>query len=584
MSSWRHYGSSPTRPPRRSLGRRAFPLPSPSLQRGQRRSVWRNAALSWRVWFGLAWVALVLSCGCKQSPKGPAPTPQTTVLRVYAISTLAGALEPCGCRKDMLGGVDHAAALLARPTPEVAHRLVVGAGPMLFMNPELEDDKRQQDLWKAQAIAEAMRDWALVAWAPGVNDWAGGDERLAELAAQAEAALLAGNLAGSSAPVTRGKVVHLGDTRVGLVGVSSASAWPKGVTQRDPVRTLREGLEQVQAEGAQLTVALVAAPRGEALRLVEQVPGFHLAVVGKSSDRGEGNDAPSPPVWLERTLVIQAPNHLQGVSFVDLHVKDGNFQFEDGSGIQRKQRRESVERRIEELSHRIQRWQQEKTVSERDLQARREDLVRLQSELAELQRPEAQPKGSFVRYQLVEVREDLGSDPQVSSRMNSYYKKVNEHNRVAFKDRRPPPLEAGQAGYVGVERCATCHEPAYRFWKKTPHARAYETLERQHKEFNLDCVGCHVTGYEKPGGSTVAFVEGLKDVQCENCHGPGSRHAVDRQKASIERNPTPAVCESCHHPPHVADDWMAVAVWSKLLGPGHGLPLPPSPPPQQAPK
>ena len=44
------------------------------------------------------------------------------------------------------------------------------------------------------------------------------------------------------------------------------------------------------------------------------------------------------------------------------------------------------------------------------------------------------------------------------------------------------------------------------------------TLTTQFKEFNLDCVGCHVTGYGRPGGSTVTHVEKLKDVQCEACH------------------------------------------------------------------
>src|SRR5438477_10696274 len=31
-------------------------------------------------------------------------------VRLYFVSDLAGALEPCGCTKDQLGGLDHAAA------------------------------------------------------------------------------------------------------------------------------------------------------------------------------------------------------------------------------------------------------------------------------------------------------------------------------------------------------------------------------------------------------------------------------------------------------------------------------------------
>ena len=59
---------------------------------------------------------------------------------------------------------------------------------------------------------------------------------------------------------------------------------------------------------------------------------------------------------------------------------------------------------------------------------------------------------------------------------------------------------------------------------KTAHAHAYATLSTQFKEFNLECVGCHVTGYERAGGTTVTHVDKLRDVQCEVCHGPGSKH------------------------------------------------------------
>ena len=59
---------------------------------------------------------------------------------------------------------------------------------------------------------------------------------------------------------------------------------------------------------------------------------------------------------------------------------------------------------------------------------------------------------------------------------------------------------------MGSEACQSCHAEAYAWWKSTKHGRAYATLENVHKEFNLSCVGCHVTGYNQPGGSTVTHV------------------------------------------------------------------------------
>src|SRR5690349_12537822 len=93
--------------------------------------------------------------GCQPPP--PAATVDATgtkpTLRLYVVSTVAGALEPCGCTKDQLGGLDHLAAYIASQRDLAPNRLVVGAGPMLFMEPEVKGDKAAQDAWKAEAIA-----------------------------------------------------------------------------------------------------------------------------------------------------------------------------------------------------------------------------------------------------------------------------------------------------------------------------------------------------------------------------------------------------------------------------------------------
>ena len=109
-------------------------------------------------------------------------------------------------------------------------------------------------------------------------------------------------------------------------------------------------------------------------------------------------------------------------------------------------------------------------------------------------------------------------------------------------------------------------------WRTTGHARAYATLEEGPKgsrQFDLDCVGCHVTGWRAPGGAcNVAAVEGRKDVQCESCHGPASLHAVD-PPGHIQRAPGEERCRGCHTPEHsTAFDWEGYR--ARVLGPGHG--------------
>ena len=128
-------------------------------------------------------------------------------------------------------------------------------------------------------------------------------------------------------------------------------------------------------------------------------------------------------------------------------------------------------------------------------------------------------------------------------------------------------------GQKVFEVCSACHTSEREFWNHTQHSSAYATLSSAHKEFNLDCVSCHVTGYDRPGGSTVVHVENLRDVQCEVCHGPGSGYVAALGDAKLIAMPEQSLCAAqCHHEPHVKADWSVVASWAKIIGPGHQRP------------
>jgi hypothetical protein len=508
--------------------------------------------------------------GCRCRPAPPAAeAPAKPSLRLLLFSGVAGALEPCGCVKDMLGGVDHAASYLraqgGMPT------LALGAGPMLFLDPTLAPERRVQDEWKAESLSRALREMNLRAWAPAVNDFAAGTAALSRWS-DGGPSLLAANLQASGVGFRRSAEYSVGGLRVGVTAVSQPKALARveGLEAREPLPELRAAAQELEKQGVALRVALLAMPRGEALRLVELVPEFHVAVVGKSIDQGESNDPPTPPTLIGKTLVVEAQNHLQSFYVVDLFVKNGSFEFKNGD--ENAERRSELKARIAELEGRIREAEGQKGVRAEDLAARRKDLAARRAELADAEKGRSQPEGSYYRAERVEVREGLGSDPRVHAELGQYYKRVNEHNRVAFADRKPAPAPEGTASYVGVETCANCHAEEHAFWLKTRHANAYRTLSSQFKEFNLDCVGCHVTGYEKPGGSTVTHVSDFTNVQCEVCHGPGSRHVADnKDPLAIIAKPDRAQCgPKCHHLPHVKADWSADKAFEQIVGPGHG--------------
>ncbi|HEX3596027.1 MAG TPA: multiheme c-type cytochrome [Polyangiaceae bacterium] len=521
----------------------------------------------------LLFSALTMAASCHRTPATTA-APNEPTLRLYVVSTVAGALEPCGCTKDQLGGVDHAAAFIHGGASKAPRSLVVGAGPMLFLDPKSEPSRATQDLWKAEALAASLGDLGLAAWAPGVNDWAAGDAELARLDGLSHAELLAGNLRGPALTAKASRVVDVGGFRVGLAGVSDPSGplgVPAGVEVGDPKASLEASLADLKKQGAELFVALLAIDRGKALRLAEMVPGYHAFIVGKPYDKGEGNDAPVPPALVGDTLIVEPQNHLQAVGVVDLYVRDGVLKFKDGTGIAQVEQRQSLELRIGELERRIHEWESGGARAA-DVAARKQDLEKMKAELAAIRLPSGAPEGSYFRYDSVQIHDNMGKSDAVAARMQDYYRRVNEHNREAFKDRVPPPVDKGQATYIGVDACSDCHDEAYQFWKHTPHAGAYATLSTQHKEFNLDCVACHVTGYEKPGGTTVTHVDKLTDVQCEVCHGPGSLHAKNpKDLSAIIASPSKAACAAtCHHTPHVQQSWSVEDAWKVILGKGHG--------------
>jgi hypothetical protein len=516
--------------------------------------------------------------GCRSS-RAPGPvvsvaasTAGPPTLRLYLTTDVAGALEPCGCTRDQLGGLGHLGAWLKQNRAQAPASLLASAGPLFFMDDKLDAERGDQDLAKAHAIARVLHGLDFVAFAPGANDWAAGSSSLIALANESGAAVLVGESA--TPPFAAAVVRDYGGLRVGLVGYGQPG--PTASAPRSAEDTVKEGVAEVRRRGANVVVALVAVGRGEAKRIADAVPELAAVVVGSARASGDGNTTAPQPEEVGDVLVVQAANHLQSVAVLDFYLREapsptGLVKFADATGLELARERADLARQIDELHVKIAAWQRDPAIAPKDVEARKDDLARLegQRDALDLRRPPE--TGSFFRYAVKEVRESFGSDPTIEADMRAYYKAVDEHNRVAFADRVPPPRAPGQAAYVGVEACSSCHAAARQVWNSTPHAHAYATLSSQFKEYNLECVGCHVTGYEKAGGSTVTHVDKLENVECEVCHGPGSKHVASPSDGTlIVARPDASTCLSCHHPPHV-EGFDAVAKMREVLGPGHGM-------------
>ncbi len=503
-----------------------------------------------RRWTLAALLGLSLT-GCMRNPESrPAEAPATArqdpsgAILFFSADT-RGYLGPCGCSENMRGGIDRAAfqVLEARKGPLPV--LYVDGGDSLFGETHLKPAQVPQEERKARALAEAMKRMGLAVRATGeLDDVRGADFR---------------------------QGLGLPELATGQVRVLPAGARKVGVVAAKDAPQLREASARARSEGADFVVALfhgtleatqaAAAQEGLAADLV-------LATHTANEFSGEENK-------LVRAAVPVAALQSKGRSLlrVDLAYGPGPGRFT----LQKTQ--EDTEREVSTLDARM--GLLDKEINSPSIapelkklkQAKLEELVARKQTL--LTAPVVAPAGvnSFA-LRFLPLESTLPSHPEARALLTAYDKDVGQMNLAWAKEHGqdcPAPAK-GKAAFVGNASCAECHEEAFPLWKQSKHSHAWETLETAGKQFHLNCVGCHVTGYEQPGGvCRLDKVAGREDVGCESCHGPGSLHAEAPADDNIVGKPGEALCVTCHNPENSPHFDFATYL-PRIVGPGHGQP------------
>ena len=104
--------------------------------------------------------------------------------------------------------------------------------------------------------------------------------------------------------------------------------------------------------------------------------------------------------------------------------------------------------------------------------------------------------------------------------------------------------------------CKACHGAPYAVWGASRHATAVKTLEKVGKQFDPECLACHVVGMGRGGFLSKDLTPQLAGVQCENCHGPGRAHGLNpkanrtgfdaRRESGTAAKVGEATCRNCH--------------------------------------
>jgi hypothetical protein len=140
------------------------------------------------------------------------------------------------------------------------------------------------------------------------------------------------------------------------------------------------------------------------------------------------------------------------------------------------------------------------------------------------------------RYQRVPLDSRFKNSHEMRMLMESYQDQLKSLGYAGLGLRAVPhPQKKLMGGFVGSEKCEACHTESYRIWKKSGHARAYQTLASLSPPRNVDpeCIACHVIGWHpqewfpyEGGFDTHDTTPKLINVGCESCHGPGAAHAA----------------------------------------------------------
>lgn len=472
---------------------------------------------------------------------------------IVATAAVHGTPEPCGCNSDPLGDVARVATL-------AKGALWVDAGSLLF-DPELSPKARAQ---AEMTAAELARIFARADVGLGAADLKYGVKDVTP-ARQA--------CNGRAIPVAAPRIRVIDGVKLGVFGVVAPEVLREAkLRASDPVPAAKKAIAELHHKGAQAIVMLAGGmDRVTTRALVKQLPGVTFAIVGEQVDDGMAEPEKVGDAWL-----MAPAEQLKRVVKLTLTLADANkpLQLYAGEAAQ-KLARDRADKRIATLSAQITSWLQDPGADQTFVAARKKELSELRDARQKMDAPAPPPPtGNWFSYELVPVRHVIARDEVVAGELRELAKKIGAHNFELAKN-ETPPADPDRPSYVGTQACAKCHQPAVDFWKHTVHAQAWKTLVDVDKQYHYDCIGCHVTGWDKPNGATLATAEkrGLTDVQCEVCHGPGSKHVseagLDDPKTLVRKPPDNFCADNCHTKEH-SDTFTLIPYLRDILGTGHG--------------
>ena len=284
------------------------------------------------------------------------------------------------------------------------------------------------------------------AFIPGEVDLSLGVDELRKISKQANFTFLLANLLDSQSPKPVFKpyiIKELGGVKIAVVGLISGAFPVKNLPHEkdryfleEPITTARKIISDLKKKHCKIIIAVAHMPENEMKAFAQALPEIHFVISGHERRLA------SRPLEVNNVKIFMAGTRGENLGRLDFFPK-------------------------EEAGKRL-----------------------------------------FAHYQILPLTEKYGDHSKTTEMVNQYKARVQTLFPAAAKtalerdhDSRPPqPLVYALPSFMGDTFCLTCHPPQHESWKRTGHARAYQTLVRDQRSSDHTCLPCHTTGFGEVSG------------------------------------------------------------------------------------
>ena len=346
------------------------------------------------------------------------------------------------------------------------------------------------------------------------------------------------------------------------------------------LRPWRQALPELVADfaaRAEMLILLSGLDREENRLLAEQFPQIHLILLA-----GRETDANLRPTLINNSLLTAVGRQGKRVGLLEITWSPDRIWFDHDLAQLKEQRA-----RLDSLNwqwrslQRSREWVEAEPAAaerggkgeegkgggseyQRRMAAYEEEMQReikaLEEEISDLEKRAGQRQTAAYESRFITLGKNQPEDPAMERMVKAAVGEINEIGRSQAAEQRKRTDYQDDSPYLGWQACAQCHQPQVTNWRQTRHAGAYTTLEQRQRQYDLNCLFCHITGNHRQNEVTALYLPpSLQGVGCEVCHGPGREHLALMSSSPtspgpatankrVTRHPEPTTCLSCHTP------------------------------------